>query len=107
MKLQGRESSLGSYIQIGDEVNFVDADGTFRSAAPSGTIDIYVRAPGYIPVLIPNATINPGELLTVPEMTLPFGDANGDGRIDIYDLSLAAGNFGNTIRRLPAPQQSD
>ena len=31
------------------------------------------------------------------------GDANGDGRIDILDLSLAAGNFGRTTEELTAP----
>ena len=70
---------------------------------PSGVQDLYLRAPGYVPVLIPGANINPGELLTIPELTLPFGDANGDGRVDILDLVIAGNNFGDTMRRLPAP----
>lgn len=103
VRLQSRDSSLGGYVQIGREVYFLEADGAFRAAAPSGFQDIYIRAPGYIPALISRVNINPGELLTIPELTLPFGDANGDGRVDILDLSIAAGNFGSTLRRLPPP----
>ena len=103
VRLQSRDDSWGGYVQVGDEVYFLEADGRFRAAIPSGVQDIYIRAPGYVPVLIPRARINPGELLTIPELTLPFGDANGDGRVDILDLSIAAGNFGDTIRRLPPP----
>ena len=101
--LQQRDSSLGAYVQIGEATHFVAADGSFRVEAAGGVRDIYIRAPGYLSAVIPAATINPGELLTIPELTLPFGDANGDGRIDILDLSIAAGNFGDTTRRMPAP----
>lgn len=103
VKLQNRDSSLGGYVQVGTEVYFLESDGSFRAAAPSGVRDIYIRAPGYVPVLIRRANINPGELLTIPELTLPFGDVNGDSRVDILDLGIAASNFGTTIRRLPAP----
>lgn len=103
VRLQSRDSSLGGYVQIGREVYFLEAGGAFRAAAPSGFQDIYIRAPGYVPAHIPRVNINPGELLTIPELTLPFGDANGDGRVDILDLSIAAGNFGSTLRRLPPP----
>ena len=103
VKLQSREDSWGGYVQVGNEVHFLEADGSFRAAIPSGVQDLYIRAPGYVPVLIPGANINPGELLTIPELTLPFGDANGDGRVDILDLVIAGNNFGDTMRRLPPP----
>lgn len=103
VNLQQRDSSLGAYLQVADQIHFVAADGTFRVEAPSGVTDIYIRAPGYLSAFIPGATIRSGELLTIPELTLPFGDANGDGRIDILDLSIAAGNFGGANRQLPAP----
>ena len=47
--------------------------------------------------------IKSGQVVTVPELTLPFGDANGDGRIDILDLSIAAGNFGTRVQELELP----
>ena len=103
VKLQSREDSRGGYVQVGNEVHFLEADGSFRAAIPSGVQDLYIRAPGYVPVLIPGANINPGELLTLPELTLPFGDANGDGRVDILDLAIAGKNLGDNMRRLPPP----
>ena len=103
VKLQSREDSWGGYVQVGNEVHFLEADGRFRAAIPSGVQDLYIRAPGYVPVLIPGANINPGELLTIPELTLPFGDANGDGRVDILDLAIAGKNLGDNMRRLPPP----
>ena len=103
VKLQSRKDSWGGYVQVGNEVHFLEADGSFRAAIPSGVQDLYIRAPGYVPVLIPEANINPGELLTIPELTLPFGDANGDGRVDILDLVIAGKNFGDKTRRLPPP----
>ena len=84
------------------EVYFINSNGSFQVDVPLGS-DIYIRAPGYVSTLVSNIKGNPDVVVTIPALTLPFGDANGDGRIDIYDLSLAAGNFGNTIRRLPAP----
>ena len=102
MKLQGRADSLGGFVQVEGEVYFLESDGAFQVEAPRGS-NIYIRAPGYVSTLVSNIKGNPDVVVTIPALTLPFGDANGDGRIDIYDLSLAAGNFGNTIRRLPAP----
>jgi hypothetical protein len=54
-------------------------------------------------VRVPNTQINPGEVLNLPELTLPFGDANGDGKIDILDLSIAASNFGATVVDVAPP----
>ena len=102
VKLQARDNSLGGFVQVEGEVYFVESNGAFQVEAPLGG-DIYIHAPGYVSTLVLDIRGNPGEVVTIPELTLPFGDANGDGRIDIYDLSLAAGNFGDTIRRLPAP----
>lgn len=100
--MQGRADSLGGFVRAEGEVYFVESNGAFQVEAPLGG-DIYIHAPGYVSTLVLDIRGNPGEVVTIPELTLPFGDANGDGRIDIYDLSLAAGNFGDTIRRLPAP----
>ena len=102
VKLQGRADSLGGFVQVEGEVYFLESDGAFQVEAPRGS-NIYIRAPGYVSTLVSNIKGNPDVVVTIPALTLPFGDANGDGRIDIYDLSLAAGNFGDTIRRLPAP----
>ena len=33
-------------------------------------------------------------MLVIPTVTLPFGDGDGNGVVDIYDIALAAMNFG-------------
>ena len=102
VKLQGRDDSLGGFLEVDGEVYFVNSNGSFQVDVPRGS-DIHINAPGYISAIVLNVTGNPGEPVTIPRLTLPFGDANGDGRIDIYDLSLAAGNFGDTVREMPPP----
>ncbi len=77
--------------------------GHFALLAPDGTFDIVIGAPGHLSLIIPAAQIKSGQVLNVPELTLPFGDANGDGRIDILDLSMAAGNFGRTAEQVTPP----
>lgn len=101
--LEGLPSSLGGYVKAGPDVYFLNADGSFRFMVSSGSLDIIIQAPGHVPIRIPNAQINPGQTLTIPELTLPFGDGNGDGKVDILDLSLAAGNFGETIQEITLP----
>ena len=103
LRLQGRSSSLGAYVQARGNTHFVAADGSLRITLSPGTFDLILDSPGYVPVRISGASIEPGETLTLPEMTLPFGDANGDGKIDILDLSIAASNFGVALVEMPAP----
>ena len=101
--LEGRPNSWGVMVQVGDVVHRVEREGRFNLLLPEGTYDISIWSPGYIAVNLPSVEIKSGQLLTVPELTLPFGDANGDGRIDILDLSIAAGNFGATVQELELP----
>lgn len=101
--LEGQRSSSGAYVAVGQAKHFVGTNGSFQFLLPNGTYDLLVQSPGYVPVKIPVASINPGEVVSIPELTLPFGDANGDGRIDILDLSIAAGNFGATVTEMAVP----
>lgn len=103
LHLEGNPSSLGAHVRVGQDTHFVQSDGSFRVMSPSGSFDILLHAPGYVPVRIPGAQIDPGQMLTLPELTLPFGDANRDGRIDILDLSMAASNFGDSVVEVPPP----
>ena len=101
--LEGRADSLGVMVQVGDVVHQVERDGRFNLLLPEGTYHISIWSPGHLAVNLPDVEINSGQVVTVPELTLPFGDANGDGRIDILDLSIAAGNFGATVQELELP----
>ena len=101
--LQGRPSGWGVLVQVGDVVHPVDGNGKFNLLLPEGFYVVSIWAPGYVAVNLPRVEIVSGQALIVPELTLPFGDANGDGRIDIQDLGMAAGNFGTTVQELELP----
>ena len=103
ISLQGRHSSLGSYVAIGNKITFVDRDGSFKMEAPQRRFDIKLMAPGYLTVTITDNHIEAGQSLNLPQVTLTFGDVNADGVVDIYDLAVAAGNFGATSRAEPEP----
>ena len=98
--LEGLTDSWGVMVQVGDVAHPVKRDGRFNLLLPEDTYDISIWSPGYIAVDLPSVEIKSGQVVTVPELTLPFGDANGDGRIDILDLSIAAGNFGTRVQEL-------
>jgi hypothetical protein len=101
--LEGQPSSSGAYANVGNANHFAAADGSSHLLVPGGNYELIIQSPGYAPVRIPVAAINPGEVVSIPELTLTFGDAKGDGRLDILDLSIAAGNFGATVTEMPLP----
>ena len=101
--LEERPNSLGSYVMVGSQIFFADGNGNCRIVVPSGVYDLAIQAPGYVSARIPGVRLGIGEAVTVPELTLPFGDSNGDGHIDILDLSIAAGNFGATMHQISLP----
>ena len=45
----------------------------------------------------------PGDVLTIPGLTMVFGDANGDGVIDVQDLAIGASNLSETSEDLQLP----
>lgn len=103
IRLEERESSTGAHVIVGGQTFFAKADGAFDATVPMGNYDLEMRAPGYVSVRITGIRLGIGGEVTIPELTLPFGDANGDGRIDILDLSIAAGNFGAKARKYSLP----
>ena len=94
--LQGSENSLGAYVEIEGEVAFVDRDGYYVTTVPDGLFDLYVRAPGHLSATVQGIQVESGQTLQIPTVTLPFGDANGDELVDLYDLTAAARNYGQT-----------
>ena len=103
IRLEERESSTGAHVIVGGQTFFAREDGAFDATVPMGNYDVEMRAPGYVSVRITGIRLGIGGEVTIPGLTLPFGDANGDGRIDIFDLSIAAGNFGATAKRYSLP----
>ena len=101
--LQRTRSSLGAYVEVGDEVAFVSREGHFTAAVPTEPFDLRISAPGHLPVVFGGISLGPGQTLTLPPVTLLFGDGDGDNVVDILDLSIAAFNYGESTRHLRAP----
>ena len=83
VKLQRTASSLGAYVEIGDEVTFVGRGGHFTASAPTEPFDLRIGAPGHLPVIVTDITLGPGDELDLATVTLLFGDADGDSVVDI------------------------
>ena len=94
LHLEGRADSTGAFLMVNARAHFVAPDGSFDFQVQPGTYNIFITAPGYIYVALMNINLIPGQVLTIPDITLPFGDANGDGRVGIEDLGGLAANFG-------------
>ena len=88
---------------MGNDNHFAAA-GSFHFLVPAWNYEMLIQSPGYVPVRIPVAAINSCEAVSIPEQTLAFGDANGDGGIDILDLNIAAGNVGMTVTGMLLPR---
>ena len=103
VRLQGRDSSLGSYVEIGDRIAFADRQGSFVAQQPTDNFDLTISAPGYLSVTFRNLVPEPEGVLVIPTVTLPFGDGDGNGVVDIYDIALAAMNFGESAGTATLP----
>ena len=101
--LEGSKDSLGAYVEIEGAVAFVDREGLFVAPAPDGAFDLYLRAPGHLSASVKGVQVEPGQTLQIPTVTLPFGDADGDELVDIYDLTVAARNYGQTTLAVSVP----
>ena len=98
IRLQGRTSSLGSYVEVGNQVTFADGRGYFEIQRASGAFDLAIRAPGHLSETVRNVELAAGEVIVISTVTLPFGDGDGNGVVDIFDISMAALNFGEFER---------
>ena len=100
--LQGRDTSLGAFVVVGDAVKFVEPGGNFNIDLILGTHDVALMAPGYLSVTFTGVEVGAATVV-LPPVTLAYGDANGDGAIDVRDLSTQAANLGKTSTTIPVP----
>jgi len=101
--LQGSDNNLGAYVEIEGATAFADRNGNYIATVPDGVFDLYIRAPGHLSATIPGIRVESGQTLQIPTVTLPFGDANGDGVVDLYDLTVAARNYGQSATIVAMP----
>ncbi len=94
VNLQGRKGA-GGVVLLGEGGMRVAADEQGRFGFYYvGRTTVRIHKPGYLDVI---ATIkaSPDARLDIGEITLPGGDVNGDGRIDILDMSYVGYHFGD------------
>ena len=108
--LQGLDDSTGTLLLVDGQRHFVDSNGGSSFTVAPGSHQVQIRAPGYLTVDIVSPSgssivLGSGDVLTIPELTMVYGDANGDGVIDVNDLATGASNFGQTSGQLQAAPQ--
>jgi len=69
-----------------------DANGVFIFTAPDGVYRIIASAGGYLSAQA-SITLTGGSTITMPTITLPAGDINGNGIIDQFDALTIGMNY--------------
>jgi hypothetical protein len=81
------------------------ADGVFNfTDVPPGNYVVQGSAPGHLTVQH-DITVVAGPATDLGTHTLPAGDTNGDGKVDVADAGLIGANFGINVP--PAPTAAD
>lgn len=96
VNLERRDSAVGVIVQLsGLPTAVTKSDGSYSiESVPPGTYTVQAYAPGYLVAERQGVQILPGHTISLPPLTLVGGDGNGDGRIDLLDLTLVARNYG-------------
>ncbi len=92
--LQRKSDSTGAFLRVDGQVHFIPPNGRVDIPVKPGIHDIIIMAPGYVYVALMDVQLAIGGVLEIPELTLPFGDADGDGKVGVEDLAFLGANFG-------------
>lgn len=95
VNLQGRADNAGATVTVGDASATTGSDGTYILQVEPGTYTINISMPGYLAAHMTDVLLSSGDTLTV-DATLLAGDVNGDGIVDIFDLTLVGMNYQKT-----------
>lgn len=97
ISLQGRSDFSGAVITASNGSNSytaeTDAAGAFTLELPVGTYDFTAEMAGYLAAAISGIEVTEGNTTNVPAVTLPGGDANNSGKINIMDLALIGSHY--------------
>ena len=69
-------------------------DGSFSLSPPAGTYTVTVGREGFLTAMKGAVVVEAGRVLRLPAVTLLGGDTDGNGVIDLPDVTLPAKNLG-------------
>jgi len=102
--LEGRTNHSGTVVKLdGGPTVTTGSDGRYSFTTAGGSHTLAFSHPAYLSATRTASGIA-GSTVTVPTVTLLGGDVNGDGHIDILDLSAVGSQFGSTT---PSPATAD
>lgn len=95
VRLERGDGQAGVVVQLsGLPTAVTQSDGSYTIlSVPAGIYTIRAYVPGYLVAERQGIEILPGHTIEMPPVTLLGGDANGDGHINLLDLTLVARNF--------------
>jgi hypothetical protein len=98
VQIQGRDDHSGATVTAGGALVHPDPDGNFRlENLPPDIYTVQAKMDGYLDVTVPGVqVVAGGECTDIGAAELKGGDANGDGVIDILDVSYIASRFRST-----------
>ena len=95
--LEGRADHEGVKVSLVDGVTqslVTDAGGEYTFGdIPAGVYDLTLSHDLYLSATLQSCSVGPGEARVLPEVELLGGDLNGDGAIDISDLTIGGSRF--------------
>lgn len=94
--LQGRTNHSGATISVdGTPVATTTADGSFSATGVSpGIHTVTASHPGYLSAENASVPVASGVTTTLFNVTLPGGDTDNDGRVNIFDLVRVGVHYG-------------
>jgi len=97
VRLQGRTNHGGVQVSAGIASTTTDGSGRFTlSGLPAGTYIVTATMTGYLSAQRTGVVVSAGVTVGLPEVELQGGDADGNCKVDIFDLVLVARNYGSS-----------